>query len=162
MLLLILGNFISCLNDHTSIGYKNSGIYLDQIKSAVEKELGSLKQDPNGLNQGISSMEDYVLFPDQIKIDTVTLNPVLYFSFNDDRLIYFSASYTIDNVLFDNRDMPALLAKLSDHELRGIKELMTGSKTSRVNHEGLYSKSIRLDTIPQQFKTINYSIAAIP
>ena len=103
-----------------------------------------------------------MLIPDQIQLNGITLNPILYFSFNDDSLINFTASYTIDNVDFENDKIEGIIKQLTVFEISGAQELIIQNKNSFTNHEYLYGKSIKVDTSSQYFQTITYSIAAIP
>ena len=144
------------------IGYKNSNICLSQSKSNIERKIGELIRNVNGIHQDDPSIKEYIQIPNQIQLDSIILNPILYFSFNNDKLIYFSANFMIDNIEFDNRETTNLITKLCSFEITGAKELIDNRKTNIQNNKLLYIKSLKIDTMPQQFKRINYSIAAIP
>ena len=152
----------ACHLDSVPVGYQRLGIHLDEDYQDVYKKLGKLKVDVNGMNQNNLSVDDYLHIPDPIRLEGIDLNPILYLSFIDQKLISFTVSYTIDTPQLDLLKMETLLKKLSNNELPGLKDLLDSNRQNIQDHEHLYLKFYEVDTLEGYFNHIRYSIRAIP
>jgi len=156
-------SLLSCGSSKVPIGYKNLNIHLGDKLEQIENKIGNLNEDPNGISDLDSNLEDYYKIDDAIYIKGLEITPTINLTINPNYgLISFSITYIIGDAKYEDRSFEDIFNELARREIPGINELILINEISLVNHDKLYMKSYSTKKTSGIYPTIKYSIHAIP
>ncbi len=163
LFLTIMISFLACKNENelwkVPIGYKNYKISLGDSYEEVSEKIGKLKLDVNSENS--DNFNNYLRIPNQVEVENMKVNPIIFLRFNKDELVSFEIVYSIDEAL-NSIDFQKLIEELGKSELTMIEDLINNKRKSITNNKELWLRRIDVDTISGEHTKITYVTRAIP
>ncbi|GMQ25747.1 hypothetical protein Aoki45_24290 [Algoriphagus sp. oki45] len=156
-------SFLACKNESelwkVPIGYQNHEISLGDKYEEINGKIGKLKLDVNSDNS--DDVKNYLKIPNEIKIENLQINPIIFLRFNGDELVRFETVYTIDEKV-KPMNFQKIIEKLGEGELSEIDELVNMERKSIANNRELWLRRIDIDTISGEYPKIKYRVQVIP
>ena len=163
LLLILIISFLACKDENelwkVPIGYQNHEISLGDSFEEINGKIGKLKLDVNSENS--DDFKNYLKIPNQIEVENLQINPIIFLRFNRDKLVRFETVYTIDETVNPIK-FQTLIEKLGKNELSEIDELINMKRKSIANNKELWLRRIDIDTISGEYPKIKYRVQAIP
>lgn len=156
-------SFLACKDENeswkVSIGYQNHEISLGDSFEETNGKIGKLKLDVNSENS--DDVKNYLKILNQIEIENLQINPIIFLRFNRDKLVRFETVYTIDETI-NSINFQKLIEELGRNELTKIKELANMKRKSIANNKELWLRRLDIDTTSGEYPKIKYRVQAIP
>lgn len=156
-------SFLACKNENelwkVQIGYQNYKISLGDSYEEINGKIGELKLDVNSENS--DDFKNYIKVPNQIEIESLQINPIIFLRFNRNKLVRFEIVYTIDETVNPIK-FQTIIENLGKDELSEIDELVNMKRKRIANNKKLWLRRIDIDTISGEYPKIRYRVQAIP
>jgi len=160
---MILISVLACKNENelwkVPIGYQNHKISLGDSFEKTNGKIGNLKLDVNSDNS--NDVKNYLKISNQIEVESLQINPIIFLRFNRDKLVGFETVYTIDGTV-NSINFQTLIEKLGEDELSEIDELVNMKRKSITNNKELWLRRIDIDTTSGEYPKIRYRVQVIP